>query len=223
MAIRELLVTSSREQIFESLQREDRPFPNAELPTSYLPMVPLPDLSPFELRSLFIREAHKAACVVHQAASYGDAFETILQVVGEDATISCWEPNQIPLPGLTEALAEAGIVCVGQDASVRVGLTGADAALAATGSLVLSSGDGRYRSSSLLPPIHVAIVTMSQILPDLEKWWEQQKAGGLEQMRQASNIVIITGPSRTADIAMQLVMGMHGPRELHIVLIDDQV
>ncbi len=216
-------MSSSRQRIFDKLQREERPFPGAEPPASYRPMVPVGDLSPADLHSLFVREAQKAACIVHQPGDYGDAVDTVLQIIGADKIISCWDANQIPLPGLAKALAQAGVACVGQDSSVRVGLTGTDAALAATGSLVLSSGYGRYRAASLLPPIHVAIAATSQILPDLEYWWAQQKAGGLIQMRQASNIVVVTGPSRTADIAMQLVMGMHGPRELHIDLIDDQV
>lgn len=221
MVFLELPMKSSREQIFEYLRRESRPFPGAEPPTSYQPMVPLNDLPSVELQALFVREAQKAACIVHESASIADAIEIILGVVGEDVTISCWEEAQIPLRGLVVALEQAGITCVGQDPSVRVGLTGVDAALAATGSLVLSSGDGRYRSTSLLPPVHIAVANKSQIVPDLEYWWEQQKVEGLESMRQVSNIVVITGPSRTADIAMQLVMGMHGPRELHIVLIND--
>ena len=86
------------------------------------------------------------------------------------------------------------------------------------------SGNGRFRAASLLPPIHIAVLNTNQIVPDLESWWAAQKwaaqkAAGLEQTRQHSNIAIITGPSRTADIAMQLVMGMHGPRELHLVLL----
>lgn len=216
-------MSSSRQRIFDKLQREERPFPGAEPPANYLPMILVGDLPPADLQALFVDEAQKAACIVHQPGDYDDAVETVLQIIGADEIVSCWDANQIPLPGLAKALAQAGVACVGQDSSVRVGLTGTDAALAATGSLVLSSDSGRYRAASLLPPIHVAIAAISQILPDLEYWWAQQKAGGLMQMRQASNIVVITGPSRTADIAMQLVMGMHGPRELHIILIDDQV
>ena len=211
---------SSREQILGKLRQGKRPFPHIQPPQDHRHMVPLDDTSPDALYGRFIHEAQKAACILHEAESSEAAIAAILQIVGEDQTISSWDPAHIPLPGLVEALTAANITRVGQDASVRVGLTGVDAALAATGSIVVLSGHGRFRASSLLPPIHIAVLTASQIVPDLESWWAAQKAAGLEQIRQHSNIVVITGPSRTADIAMQLVMGMHGPRELHLVLLD---
>jgi L-lactate dehydrogenase complex protein LldG len=129
-----------------------------------------------------------------------------------------WDPTHIPIPGLAAALDRANITCVAQNAAVRVGLTGVNAALAATGSLVLLSGSGRSRAASLLPPVHIAVVAADQIVADLESWWVAQTAAGLDHIRQCSNVVIITGPSRTADIAMQLIMGMHGPRELHLII-----
>lgn len=72
-------------------------------------------------------------------------------------------------------------------------------------------------------PVHIAVVQSSQIVPNLESWWAEQRAARLEQVRQRSNVVIITGPSRTADIAMQLVMGMHGPQELHLILLNSSL
>jgi L-lactate dehydrogenase complex protein LldG len=182
-------------------------------------MVPIQDSSPAALQSRFVAEAQKAACVVHQVASAEVAIAAILAVVGEDTAISSWDLAHTPLPGLAEALNKANVRTVGQDASVRVGLTGVDAALAATGSVVVMSGNGRFRAASLLPPVHIAVVTADQIVPDLESWWVAQKTADLRQVRQHSNIVVITGPSRTADIAMQLVMGMHGPRALHLLLL----
>jgi L-lactate dehydrogenase complex protein LldG len=211
---------SSREQILGKLRAAKRPFPTITPVAAHQPVVPLGDTSPAALQVRFVQEAEKAACVVRQVNSPEAAIAEILQIVGEDTAVSAWDPAHIPLPGLVEALDQASIARVGQDASVRVGITGVDAALAATGSLVVLSGNGRFRASSLLPPVHIAVLTISQIVPDLESWWTAQKAAGLEQIRQHSNIAIITGPSRTADIAMQLVMGMHGPRELHLVLLD---
>lgn len=216
-------MTSSRESIIEKLRRDGQPFPEVLPPATYHRMVPLKDESPAALQTLFIGEAERAGCVCHLPGSGEDAVGVILEIVGKDTAVSSWEMNEIPLPGLGDALRQHSIACVGQDAAMRVGLTGADAALAATGSLVLCSGGGRFRAPSLLPPIHIAVVTAAQILPDLESWWAAQKAAGLDRIRQSSNIVVITGPSRTADIAMQLVMGMHGPGELHIVVLDSQV
>jgi L-lactate dehydrogenase complex protein LldG len=211
---------SSRDQILGRLrQGTRRPFPHSMPPQTYQPVVPLSNRSPATLQLLFIAEAQKAGCVIHQANSPEAAIVAILEIMREDRAVSAWDPAHIPLPGLAEALNKANITRVEQDASVRVGLTGVDAALAATGSVVVVSGNGRSRAASLLPPTHIAVVAASQIVPDLESWWAAQKAAGLEQIRQYSNIVVITGPSRTADIAMQLVMGMHGPRTLHLVLL----
>ncbi len=210
---------SSREIILERLRQRERPFPTATPPTAYRPMVPLTDTAPAALQARFISEAQKAACVVHEADSPEAAIDLILSLAGEDAAISAWDTEQIPIPGLRAALAAANVAVVGQDAGARVGLTGVDAALAATGSLVLMSGPGRYRAASLLPSVHIAVVAAGRIVPDLESFMAAQQVVGLEPLRQAGNVVIITGPSRTADIAMQLVMGMHGPRELHVVLL----
>jgi L-lactate dehydrogenase complex protein LldG len=210
---------SGRDQILGKLREAKRPFPTITPPATYQPMIPRRDTSPATLLTRFIAEAQKAACVVHRVETPEAAIAAILDVVGGDTAVSTWDLAHIPLPGLAEALDKANITCVGQDPSVRVGLTGVDAALAATGSVVVMSGNGRPRAASLLPPVHIAVIIASQIVPDLESWWAVQKAAGLEKVRQHSNVVVITGPSRTADIAMQLVMGMHGPRELHLILL----
>lgn len=213
---------SSRERILADLrQRTARLFPDAAPPDAYRPVVPREDLSPAGLRRRFVEEARRAGCVVQEAESAAAAVAAVVSLVGADAAISSWDLAHVPLPGLAAALDAAGVARVGQDAAVRVGLTGADAALAATGSLVLLSGPGRPRAASLLPPVHVAVLSAGRIVPDLESWWAAQAADGLAGVRQSSSVVVITGPSRTADIAMQLVMGMHGPREVHVVLVDD--
>lgn len=210
---------SSREKILEKLREGKRPFPEISKPDSYKPMVPVNDKSQEALYSLFVEKAQAASSVIHQANTVNEASDIVLELIGKEKSISSWDREYIPIPGLDEVFDNAGISCVGQDASVKIGLTGVDAALAATGSIVLMSGEGRYRASSLLPTVHIAVMTADQIMPDLESWWVKQKADGLEHTRQHSNIVVITGPSRTADIAMELVMGMHGPRELHIVIL----
>jgi hypothetical protein len=65
----------------------------------------------------------------------------------------------------------------------------------------------------------VTVLRESQVLPNLESWLATPRANDFAAMRRDSNIVIVSGPSRTAGIAMELAMGIHGLRELHIVLL----
>lgn len=210
---------ASRRQILESLRSAPRPFAEAEAPAAYRPVVPRTATGPAGLVTRFVEEAEKLACKVYRAQDDAEALATVLSLLQGDSSISCWQVQAIPLPGLEQALAAASISRANPaDEHVRVGLSGAEAALAATGSLVLSSGPGRYRATSLLPPVHIVVLREEQIVPDLESWLVSQREDSFEAMCRASNIVVVSGPSRTADIAMELVMGMHGPRELHIVL-----
>lgn len=213
-------MSSSREQILGRLQQAKRPFPHINSPQTYQRTVPLPENNAAALQARFVQEAALAGCVLHPAQTEAEAVTAVLSLIAEETAVSCWNPIHIPLPRLAEALEMHNISRVGQDATVRVGITGVDAALAATGSLLILSGNGRYRAASLLPEAHIAILTADQILPDLESYFAAQKEDAYQKVKQASNLVIVSGPSRTADIGMQLVMGMHGPRELHIILLN---
>jgi len=103
-----------------------------------------------------------------------------------------------------------------------IGVTSVDYALADTGTLVLRTGNGRARSTSLLPPVHIALLRPAQIISGLDDLFpllarDNQSAGGLD-----SALTFITGPSRTADIELTLVVGVHGPQELHVILLDEE-
>ena len=210
---------SSREQILARLRSRQTPFPGIHPPATYQPMTPLTE-DGGELLSRFVSEAQALSAIVHQPSGAAQAIQAILEILGTDSTVLAWDWSSIPLSGLAEALETAHIsVAASRDAAVRVGISGADAALAATGSLVLSSGKGQFRATSLLPPVHVAVIARRQILPNLEAWIQAQRAAGLPAFQRASNTIIISGPSRTADIAMELFLGMHGPRELHIIIM----
>jgi len=101
------------------------------------------------------------------------------------------------------------------DPTVRCGVTGALAGLADTGTLVLTGGPGRPLSASLLPEIHVALLRAVDVLPSLPEALRRS------EVREAPAAVLVTGPSRTADIEMTLTIGVHGPKEVHVFLIDD--
>ena len=97
-----------------------------------------------------------------------------------------------------------------------VGITTVDYALADTGTLVLISGQGRARAASLLPPVHVALVETRQIIAGLDDLFGLLAENDGEL---ASAVTFITGPSRTADIELTLVVGVHGPQQLHVCLL----
>lgn len=101
-------------------------------------------------------------------------------------------------------------------AQVEVGITSADYALADTGSLVMIASPAEARLVSLLPPAHIAVVPADRILTGLDELFTLHPLPASE----TSSMVLITGPSRTADIEQILVRGVHGPGELHVVVVD---
>jgi len=106
-------------------------------------------------------------------------------------------------------------------ARADLGITAADWALADTGTLVLFSSAGHSRSASLLPPVHVAIVPASRILSGLEELMEKLPSDAVEALKRESNVTLITGTSKTADIELSLVRGVHGPGTVHVIVIRD--
>ena len=100
-------------------------------------------------------------------------------------------------------------------ANCAVGITSADYALADTGTLVLISSPREARMISLLPPVHVAVVSRDRILTGLDELFTLAP----QPAEVTSSMVLITGPSRTADIEQFLVRGVHGPGEMHVVVV----
>jgi len=102
-----------------------------------------------------------------------------------------------------------------QDPSIRAGVTGALCGIAETGSVVLVSGAGQTLTASLLPEIHIVLLKTSRLVSTVAD------ALCKPEVRQAAAGVLITGPSRTGDIEMSHTIGVHGPGELHVFLIDE--
>ena len=103
-------------------------------------------------------------------------------------------------------------------AAAGIGITSADYALAETGTLVMLSSREEARLVSLLPPVHVAVVPRSRILANLDELLTRLP----KPAEQTSAMVLITGPSRTADIEQILVRGVHGPGEIYAVIVEDE-
>ncbi|MBA4393113.1 MAG: hypothetical protein C0407_06135 [Desulfobacca sp.] len=102
--------------------------------------------------------------------------------------------------------------------NVDIGIGGADYALADTGTMVLFSSQSGGRWVSLAPTIHICLLPVERILPSLDDLFSILSLPGNEAS-PGSAITFITGPSRTADIELTLVMGAHGPKELHVVTL----
>jgi len=100
-------------------------------------------------------------------------------------------------------------------AAADVGITSADYALADTGTLVMLASPREARLISLLPPAHIALVPRERILTGLDELFTLLP----KPAEQTSSMVLITGPSRTADIEQILVRGVHGPGKLAVVVI----
>jgi L-lactate dehydrogenase complex protein LldG len=98
----------------------------------------------------------------------------------------------------------------------QVGVSRAAYGLADTGSVVLAAGPDEPRARSLLPPVHVTILAAERILPGLPELFAQLRG------ELPSALAIVTGPSRSADIEQKLVLGVHGPGEVHIVIGNPQ-
>lgn len=102
------------------------------------------------------------------------------------------------------------------DADIAV--TGVDYAIAETGTCVIEAHGGVSRLVSLLPPVHVALVERGRVLPSLDELFTLRRRDFLEG-RRLGYMNLISGPSRSGDIDQELVTGVHGPGEVHMVLI----
>ena len=107
-------------------------------------------------------------------------------------------------------------------ARADLGLSGVDAVIAETGTLMLTAQPGQMRGVSLLPPVHVAVARTDQVVATFaDALRNVRQAGGEVQQNLTSCISFVTGPSRTGDIELKLTVGVHGPGELHLVLLDE--
>jgi L-lactate dehydrogenase complex protein LldG len=177
-------------------------------------------------------EGHPHRCTGDQAAL--EIIGAILRQHGARSVIA-WDFAQINLPGLGALLAQLGVrVLDGQVASrgverssrlqalepAPVCLSGADVGIAESGTLLLRSGAGRGRLASLLAPVHIAVLRAPQLVRGLGEALALVQARDADVFADSSNLTLITGPSRTADIEMTLTLGVHGPREIHVVLAE---
>ncbi len=179
----------------------------------------------------FRRELEALSGHVYTPRDQAEVVPIILKILRRHKSkrLIAWDETDLGLAGINAALARAGLLIepdyipfngverearLAQLDGVIVGLTGADAGLANTGTVVLSSGSGRGRLASLLPPVHIALLPAQKLYPSLPTFL----ASNPNAATQGSNLVFIAGPSRSGDIELALSIGVHGPGEIHVII-----
>ena len=215
----------SRRNILERIRkaqgRGGRPSqPELEAVDTYLNARPRGPLSPLdaELVSHFRARAEAMQCTTEEVASMADlpaAIARYLQSQGVPA-IGCIWPSLFNQPGLDWASAGLSLEPRAARDEDRVGISGAFAAIAETGTLMVLSGADTPSSVSLLPDTHIAVLSANRIVSHMEAAWDLLRA---ECGHPPRAVNFISGPSRTGDIDQTIVLGVHGPFRVHIVLV----
>ena len=129
------------------------------------------------------------------------------------------DPDLQALPWDTQPLLDVEVGrAQGED---QVSLTGAFAGIAETGTLMLASGPRGPTTLNFLPETHIVVLKADRIVGPYEDAWDRMRAAhGKGALPRTVNF--ITGPSRTGDIEQTILLGAHGPRRLHIILVEDE-
>jgi L-lactate dehydrogenase complex protein LldG len=98
-----------------------------------------------------------------------------------------------------------------------IGISSADYAIAETGTLAVFARAGQERVISLVPPVHIAVLAADQVLPDLFDLFGELAQRKPEEL--PSNVALISGPSKTGDVELELTTGVHGPGHWHVVIV----
>jgi L-lactate dehydrogenase complex protein LldG len=176
--------------------------------------------------ALFVAMAEEVAATVVHVASLHDVPDAVADylaahnlpsrlVVTPDPALDKvpWDrrPTLEPRPGIAAA-------------DDLVGVTASFAGIAETGTLMLISGPESPTRNNFLPDHHIVVLRAEQIVPSYEEGWSRLRA--LRTLKEGHftmprTVNFITGPSRTADIELKIELGAHGPRRLHIVIVDE--
>ena len=182
----------------------------------------------------FTEEATAVRALVHRVSDKLQLVERITQICAED------RGHEIALSG-AELFAEIDLgsmliargfsTCFELDAldhdsliarlaNCGAGVTAVDYAIAETGTIVLSNDEPNALLVSLLPPVHIALLRSSQIMASLDEVISRLSKERMNLAGPSRSITLITGPSRTSDVELVLSIGVHGPKELHVIILN---
>lgn len=181
----------------------------------------------------FVRELEEVGGVVDRVRSLDEARDRIRRLVAERAIERIVRANTALEKelGIDGALVDSGVEVTVCDTRLHIspeqirerefaadaGLGFADYGVAETGTLAVLARPGQGRAVSLLPSLHIALLRASNIVSDLSVLFDRVSR---EREELPSALTFITGPSRTADIELVLTVGVHGPKGLHLLLLE---
>jgi L-lactate dehydrogenase complex protein LldG len=175
-----------------------------------------------DLGEVFAKYAKEQKMLIARATA-GDVAQAVVDFVKQQPIrrIALAASERIARLGIESALKAAGYDVRRWDESSLDGMyefdcavTDVECAVAENATLVIRPSAEQGRSMSLVPMFHIAIVETSQIVPDMIELFEQ-----LGRDANRSSIILITGPSKTADIEMNVVTGVHGPNVVQVFLL----
>jgi L-lactate dehydrogenase complex protein LldG len=211
--------TTAKEQVLKGIRnalmhKRENPFFDITMEEHvYAPVDPVGEVAFAE--ALTAAGGHFIYCV--------DEREMLIQMLGLMQQRG-WEGISTLNPNFVELLGLANIPVFSNPSKLPdmvVGLTACEALIARLGSVLISSEVSDGRRMFVYPEVHLVMAYATQVVPDIK-----EALAGLRTRygdRLPSMVTIVTGPSRTADIEKTLVMGAHGPKELIVFLVDDNI
>ncbi len=169
---------------------------------------------------MLLSEINKLSGVTRRLSGKNEIDSALRELVRteEIKKATLWATRELQDLGVADSLGALGVEIVSphsdkhQLAECDLGVTGVDAALPETGTLLLRSSPEKPRMVSLLPRVHLAIVRPSALRADLSP--------AFSDVRDDGYFVFVTGPSRTADIELTVTIGVHGPKSLYVWAIE---
>jgi len=206
---REQILTKIRNALMEKSQM---PYPDIDMNAEVFNRQDMSD----GIEVIFAQELIAAGGQFIYSENEGSFLEFLRDLIGQHEWPAIW-----CLSGRLSNLLQAGNIpfTTEPEHDPVVGLTTCEKLIARTGSIMVSSADTTSRKSYAFPDIHLVVAYSSQVVLSLKDAFNSLKIKYTNEL--PSQITVITGPSRTADIEKTLVMGAHGPRELYVFMIDD--
>lgn len=224
-------MSNSREEILHTIRKglkdasSDEDFTKRNISNEAQEIQHLTTEQQSTLKSQFISELSNVNTKILEASDETEINKVILNLTKEKKleSFSIWESQYLKKLKLKKSLKHAGLKLItakykNRIANSNIGITEADYAIVDTGTLVLLTKNNQPRSVSLLPPIHLAIVRPEKLVRNIQDLFVILKSEQEEEEEITSCMTFITGPSRTADIELNLTLGVHGPKELYVII-----